>query len=207
MSEEQKENGKEPAANTPEKPEAGASTQPAEKAPAAKPAAPAAAAKPAAEATPPPPPPAGEFGKALEGAGIPVSHLGPDAEGIERIDIAPADLLRAGEFLRDQSQFDLLLSCSGIDWKDRLESVYHLYSTKTHKTLAIKVTAVDEHSPSLMPVWPAADWHERESYDLLGIKYDGHPNLTRILMPIDWLGHPLRKDYKVNDPRLVWNER
>ena len=58
-----------------------------------------------------------------------------------------------------------------------------------------------------MPIWHAADWHERESYDLLGIHYDGHTNLTRILMPNDWLGHPLRKDYKVNDPRLVWNER
>ncbi|HWV45928.1 MAG TPA: NADH-quinone oxidoreductase subunit C, partial [Nitrospira sp.] len=81
------------------------------------------------------------------------------------------------------------------------------YSTKSHKYLALKVTAVNEHSPSLMPVWPAADWHERETYDLLGIHYDGHPNLTRILMPTDWLGHPLRKDYKVNDPRLVWNER
>lgn len=204
MSEEQKEIGKEPVANTSEKTEAGASTQPAEKAPAAKPAAPAAAAKPAEEAAPPP---AGEFGKVLEDARIPVNNLGPDAEGIEMINIAPADLLRAGELLRDKCEFDLLLSCTGIDWKDRLESVYHLYSTKSHKSLAIKVTAENEHSPSLIPVWPAADWHERESYDLLGIKYDGHPNLTRILMPSDWLGHPLRKDYKVNDPRLVWNER
>jgi NADH-quinone oxidoreductase subunit C len=115
--------------------------------------------------------------------------------------------LRAGEVLRDQADFDLLLSCSGVDWKDRLESVYHLYSTKTHKYVALKVTAENEHSPSLTPVWPAADWHERETYDLVGIHYDGHPNLTRILMPIDWLGHPLRKDYKVDDPRLVWNER
>jgi len=194
MSDEQKENGKEPVASTPEKKEA----------PVTKPAAPA---KPAAEAEAPPPIPAGEFGKALEGAGISVKHLGPDALGNEMIDVAPANLLKAGEFLRDKAQFDLLLSCTGIDWKDRLESVYHLYSTKTFKYMAIKVTAENEHSPSLMPVWHAADWHERESYDLLGIQYDGHPNLTRILMPNDWLGHPLRKDYKVNDPRLVWNER
>jgi len=151
--------------------------------------------------------PAGEFGKALDSARIPVKHLGPDAGGIERIDIAPADLIQAGEFLRDKCQFDLLLSCSGVDWKDRLESVYHFYSTKTHKSLSVKVTAENGHSPSLVPLWSAADWHERETYDLLGIHYDGHPNLTRILMPTDWLGHPLRKDYKVDDPRLVWNER
>lgn len=180
MSDEQKEIGKEPATKTPE----------------------------AAEVAVEPSIPAGEYGKALESAKIPVKHLGLDAGGVEMIDIAPADLLKAGEFLRDKSQFDLLLSCSGVDWKDRLESVYHLYSTKSHKYLAVKVTAdANGHSPSLMPIWPAADWHERESYDLLGIHYDGHTNLTRILMPTDWLGHPLRKDYKVNDPRLVWNER
>lgn len=188
MSDEQKETGKEPAANPP----------------AEKPAA--AAAQPAAEEAPPPIP-AGEFGKALESAKISVKHLGMDSAGIEMIDVAPADLLRAGELLRDKNGFDLLMSCSGVDWKDRLESVYHLYSTKTHRYLAIKVTAENGHSPSLMPVWPAADWHERETYDLFGIHYDGHPNLTRILMPIDWIGHPLRKDYKVDDPRLVWNER
>ena len=180
MSEEQKENGKEPASNPPV-----ASTEP-EAAPAI---------------------PAGEFGRTLEAANIPVKHLGTDAVGVEMIDIAPADLLKAGQHLRDNSYFDLLLSCAGVDWKDRLESVYHLYSTRSHKYLALKVTAVNGHSPSLMPVWHAADWHERESYDLLGIHYDGHHNMTRILMPSDWLGHPLRKDYKVDDPRLVWNER
>jgi NADH-quinone oxidoreductase subunit C len=72
----------------------------------------------------------------------------------------------------------------------------------------LKVTAngADE-SPSLYPVWPAVDWHEREAYDLLGIHYIGHPDLRRILMPTYWLGHPLRKDYKEEDPRLVWNRR
>jgi NADH/F420H2 dehydrogenase subunit C len=180
MSDEQKENGKEPEAKTPE---------------------------PAAEAAAEPSIPAGEYGKALESANIPVQHLGPDAAGNEMIGVAPVNALKAGEFLRDRSHFDLLLSCTGVDWKDRLESVYHLYSTKSHQYLALRVTAENEHSPSMMPVWPAADWHEREAYDLLGIHYDGHPNLTRILMPTDWLGYPLRKDYKVNDPRLVWNER
>jgi len=179
MSEEQKETGKEPATKQD------------------------AAVAVAAEPTIP----AGEFGKALDAARIPVRHLGLDAGGMEMVDIAPADLLQAGEHLRDKCQLDLLLSCTGVDWKDRLESVYHFYSIKTHKSLAVKVTAENGHSPSLVPIWNGADWHERESYDLIGIHYDGHPNLTRILMPTDWLGHPLRKDYKVDDPRLVWNER
>ena len=170
---------------------------------------PAAAAKPAATAPaePPPPPPPGEFGKHLEVAELPFTPLGDDAAGVEMMAVPVADILRVAEFLRDKHGFDLLLSASGIDWKDRLETVYHAYGTASKKYIALKVTAVDEHSPSLMPVWPAADWHERESYDLVGIKYDGHPNLSRILMPSDWLGHPLRKDYKVDDPRLVWNER
>lgn len=149
----------------------------------------------------------GEFGTALEQAGLPVTHLGRDAGGTEMLQVLPSNLLEVGRFLRDQCELDLLLSCAGVDWKDRLESVYHIYSTRRHQYVALKVTAESGRSPSLTPVWSAADWHERESYDLIGIHYEGHPNLSRILMPDDWLGHPLRKDYKVDDPRLVWNER
>jgi NADH-quinone oxidoreductase subunit C len=149
----------------------------------------------------------GEFGAALNRAGLPVTHLGRVAVGNEMLQVSPAHLLGVAAFLRDHCELDLLLSCAGVDWKDRLESVYHLYSTRRHQYVALKVAADAGRSPSLTPVWSAADWHERESYDLLGIHYEGHPNLSRILMPNDWLGHPLRKDYKVDDPRLVWNER
>ncbi len=204
MSDEQKENGKEQPGKKADAKEATEKPAAEEKKPAAKPAA---AAKPPAEKEPPPPPEPGEYGKRLESAKIPVTHLGKDAMGIEMIELDHANLLRGAEFLRDECRFDLLVSCAGVDWKDYLESVYHLYSLETHQTLVLKVKAVDEHSPSVTPVWPAADWHERESYDLMGIHYDGHPDLRRILMPTDWLGHPLRKDYKVDDPRLVWNER
>lgn len=163
--------------------------------------------KPADDAEQTPPPEPGEFGKRLEKEGVAVQHLGPDAMGTEMIAFEAGKALDGARVLRDNCQFDLLVYCAGVDWKDRLESVYQLYSTETDKKLIFKVIAENEHSPSMMPVWPAADWHERETYDLYGIQYDGHPNLERILMPNDWLGHPLRKDYKVDDPRLVWNER
>ena len=157
--------------------------------------------------------PAGPFGKRLVEAGYTaIQHLGPDASGKEAIGLPHESLLDICRFLKDEAEFDLLLSCAGVDWPkrpadERFESVYHLYSTHHHQYLVLKITARHEHSPSLTPVWPAADWHERETYDLMGIQYDGHPNLSRILMPSDWLGYPLRKDYKVDDPRLVWNER
>ena len=169
----------------------------------AKPAAPAAAAKEA-----PPPPPPGELGKKLEAKGFKVEHLGPDANGTEMVRLQAADALKASEYLKNDCGFDLAVCCSGMDWKTHRESVYHVYGTENHQFFCFKVNAdANEHAPSLTTVWPALDWHERESYDLFGIQYDGHPKLERILMPSDWLGHPMRKDYKVTDPRLVWNER
>lgn len=179
-------------------------------------------AKPAAPAAkteePPKPIEPGEYGAMLEKAGVAVKHLGKDAEGTEMVGFEVGSALKGAEFLRDKAQFDMLVFCSGVDWPakeategTRLESVYHVYSLDTHKKITLKVPAQkrgeDYFSPSLYPVWPAADWHERETYDLFGIQYEGHPNLKRILMPDDWLGYPLRKDYKMDDPRLVWNQR
>ncbi len=172
----------------------------------------AAAEKPAApkkEETPPPPPEPGPYATLLGKLGFSPAPLGKDATGMEMIELKSSEFLNAAVALRDnaEAQFDLLVSVSGVDWKDRLEAVYHLYSTKTFDRLALKVTAVDEKIPSVVSVWQTADWHERETYDLFGIVFEGHPNLERILMPVDWIGHPMRKDYKVEDPRLVWNER
>lgn len=163
---------------------------------------------PAAKPAPPPPEP-GIYGKLLESRGIPVEHLGKDGYDVEMIRVSADHLLEVARTLKDDPdcRFDLLVSVTGIDLKTERESVAHLFSTETYQKLVLKTKAVAEHVPSLTPVWPAADWHERESYDLMGIIYDGHPNLRRILMPVDWLGHPLRKDYKQDDPRLVWNER
>jgi NADH/F420H2 dehydrogenase subunit C len=156
----------------------------------------------------------GPLGQVLKSKGVMFDPLGADAGGVEMIRATPENLLNVAEALKNLPgcKFDLLLSVSAVDWKTHRESVTHLYSTTHHHYLTLKaVVSVQgdavEILPSLVPVWPAADWHERESYDLMGIHYEGHPNLKRIMMPEDWIGHPLRKDYKEEDPRLIWNRR
>ena len=164
---------------------------------------------PSAAETPALPEP-GYFGRYLQQKGVEIEPLGPDATGNEMVRIGREQLLRAGELLRDwpESPMDFMVCVTGIDWKTHRESVYLLESTISHKRLLIKVLAdANDHSPSLYPVWPAVDWHERETFDLMGIRYDGHPDLRRILMPTYWDGYPLRKGYKEEDPRLVWNRR
>ena len=97
--------------------------------------------------------------------------------------------------------FEMLHSVSGVDWPkdEQLEVVYHLFSYSRRHGIAIKVRVPrdDPKVASLTSLWSAADWHERETYDLLGIVFTGHPHLRRILLPEDWVGHPLRKDYQM----------
>jgi NADH-quinone oxidoreductase subunit C len=98
----------------------------------------------------------------------------------------------------DYFKFDYLMCLSGADYPDRFEVVYHLYSTTLDHKLVLRV-ALDKNDPvteSVTGVWAGADWHEREAFDMFGIKFNGHPNLKRILLPEDWEGYPLRKDYK-----------
>jgi len=102
--------------------------------------------------------------------------------------------------LRDKEEFlfDYLMSLSGMDLGDNLGVVYHLYSMKYKHKLVLKVFApkTDPKVPSVEMIWRSADWHEREAYDLIGVVFEGHHNLVRILCPYDWEGHSLRKDYK-----------
>jgi len=105
-------------------------------------------------------------------------------------------------FLRDEErmQFDYLSCLSGVDYdKDNLAVVYHLYSFALNHKLVIKVVVPksDPKVPTVSDIWAAADWHEREAYDLIGVVFENHPDLRRILCPEDWEGHSLRKDYKV----------
>jgi NADH-quinone oxidoreductase subunit C len=111
-----------------------------------------------------------------------------------------AELVR---YLRDDAhlRFEFCSSVSGVHYpadKDReLHAVYHLQSMTHNRRLRLEVSAPDSdpHIPSVVATYPTADWHERETYDMFGIIFDGHPALTRILMPDDWPGHPQRKDY------------
>ncbi|MDH6112375.1 NADH-quinone oxidoreductase subunit C [Kitasatospora sp. MAP12-15] len=117
--------------------------------------------------------------------------------------IAREHLLQVARTLRDDPalRFELCLGVSGVhylaDPGRELHAVYHLRSITHTRLIRVEVTApdADPHIPSVVSVYPTNDWHEREAYDFFGIVFDGHPALTRIMMPDDWLGHPQRKDY------------
>ncbi|TDF93542.1 NADH-quinone oxidoreductase subunit C [Paenibacillus piri] len=114
--------------------------------------------------------------------------------------------LETAELLKNHSELklDYLRNVSGVDYETYMEVVYHLLSLTTKQEYCIKVKTDREHPtvPSVTPVWPTANWNEREIYDLLGIDFPGHPDLRRIMMPDDWVGHPLRKDYEPLDPEV-----
>lgn len=117
--------------------------------------------------------------------------------------VAREHLVEISKTLRDDGglRFELLSSVSGVDYgvdvPQRLHVVYHFTSMTYRRRIRLEVTldVEDPHLPSLVGVYPTADWQERETWDMFGIVFDGHPALTRILMPDDWDGHPQRKDY------------
>jgi NADH-quinone oxidoreductase subunit C len=178
-----------------------------------KPAAPAAAhdTKPAPPAGPPdPPPPAGaaipafitRLQAAVPGAVEHVSFYVGDWTVIVPVSM----LVEAGRYLRDTPgvAFDFCSDVTASDWPSRpkrFDVIYCLYSTRHHTRVRLKVRA-GEHDPvpSVSGVWPAANWLEREVYDLFGVNFTGHPDRRRILMPDDWQGFPQRKDYPLEGP-------
>jgi NADH-quinone oxidoreductase subunit C len=97
--------------------------------------------------------------------------------------------------------FDQLSCVTGIDTGTTMEVIYHLYSIPFNLSLALKVILPRDNPrvPTLSSVWKSANWLERETYDMYGIIFEDHPDLRRILMPADWEGYPLRKDYKEQD--------
>jgi NADH-quinone oxidoreductase subunit C len=100
--------------------------------------------------------------------------------------------------------FDLCSDVTATDWParaERFDVIYALYSTRLRHRVRLKARIAEGGSlPSVVAVWPAANWLEREVFDLFGIRFDGHPDLRRILMPDDWQGHPQRKDYPLEGP-------
>ena len=95
--------------------------------------------------------------------------------------------------------FDFLQNLTAVDWikDERIELVYHLwsYARRQERVVRIDLPRAQPEAPSVADVWRAADWYEREQFDLFGVVFTGHPDLRRILMPADWVGHPMRKDY------------
>jgi NADH-quinone oxidoreductase subunit C len=113
-------------------------------------------------------------------------------------------------YLRDEEGFELLSDLSGVDYlgvappEDRFLVAYHVTSLSRRVRLRLRVFVPDgdERVPTVSGVWPTANWHEREVYDFFGITFAGHPDLRRILMPDDWEGFPLRKDYPLGGTKV-----
>ena len=127
-----------------------------------------------------------------------VIHRGEITFHVRRQDLpAVAQLFRDDDALR----FEFCSGVSGVNYPDdegrELHAVYHLLSMTHNRRIRLEVSApdADPHIPSIVAIYPTNDWHERETFDMFGIVFDGHPALTRILMPDDWPGHPQRKDY------------
>jgi NADH-quinone oxidoreductase subunit C len=119
----------------------------------------------------------------------------------------PEALVEAFTFLRDDPDcaMEMLHNLTAVEREESLDVVYHLCSYAKHHSLTFRVTMAKPEGgadqawhpevPSVASVYRAADWHEREQWDLLGVHFTGHPDLRRILLPQEWIGHPLRKDY------------
>ena len=126
--------------------------------------------------------------------------------------VTPSEIVRVCRHLKEDPdlRYDFLSDLTAVDRlreHPRFEVVYHLYSLQFKRRVRLKVLVEEgEAVPSVTQVWGTADWHEREVYDMFGVGVEGHPDLRRILMPEDWEGHPLRKDYPVQASPKWWEE-
>ena len=135
------------------------------------------------------------------------------ADAIERVVVDRGELtlhvkreklVEVAYVLRDKLLFEMCMGVNGVHYPNEsgreLHAVYPLLSITNNRRIRLEVACPDSdpHIPSLVEVWAGNNWHERETFDMFGIIFDGHPALTRILMPDDWLGHPQRKDYALN---------
>ncbi|HEX9874221.1 MAG TPA: NADH-quinone oxidoreductase subunit C [Deferrimonas sp.] len=121
------------------------------------------------------------------------------------VTVKKEDIVAISTFLKEELGYNFLCDLCGVDYlgeAPRFMVVYNLYNIATKDRLRVKVP-VEESDPrvdSVIGVWGTANWHERECWDLMGISFNNHPDLRRILMPADWEGHPLRKDYPLQGP-------
>ena len=134
-----------------------------------------------------------EFSDAIERVIVDRGELTPHVKREEMVEVALV--------LRDKLLFEVCLGVNGVHYPEdkgrELHAIYPLLSMTNNRRIRLEVSVPDNdaHIPSLVEVWAGNNWHERETYDMFGIIFDGHPALTRILMPDDWPGHPQRKDY------------
>lgn len=134
--------------------------------------------------------------------------------GYTAVSVRAAALVEACRLLRDDPElrFDLLIFVTAVDYSQmgkhpRFWTVYNLYSMPFQRRLFLKVPLDSDPPvcPSVADIWPAANWHEREVYDLMGVTFQGHSDLRRILLPEDWVGHPLRKDYPLGGEEVAFS--
>jgi NADH-quinone oxidoreductase subunit C len=119
--------------------------------------------------------------------------------------VAPETAVQACEAAK-AAGYNFLETVTAVDWlpaEPRFAITYHIlsHSLKSRLRLVAWLDSTDPVIPSIVPVWPSANFYEREVFDLFGVRFANHPNMTRIMMPEDWLGHPLRKDYPVEGYR------
>jgi NADH-quinone oxidoreductase subunit C len=176
-----------------------------------KPAAPAAGHSPAAPAKPAGPVPIpldspmvgklkGQYGSGIREAS---SYLGQNYLVVE-----PAIVFELLQILRDGEQFDYCVDITAVHYPERekqFDLLWILYSFSKNERIRVKIMIADGESvPSAVPIWATANWLEREVFDMFGIRFDGHPDLKRILLPDGWKGHPLRKDYGIIQQDQEW---
>ena len=163
---------------------------------------------PAAPAAPAPDPWTGELPDAVRKAfpGVPIESL--VFRGQNFFIVPKESLLPVANYLKSESGFNLLADLTAVDYpkkEKRFEVIYQLYSFPRNERLRVKVPLGDgETIESVVPVWGVADWLEREAFDMFGIRFEHHPNLRRILLPEEWQGHPLRKDYGILQQDTRW---
>lgn len=129
------------------------------------------------------------------------------ARGELTLEIRPEAIVAVCRFLKCEQGFVRLSSITGVDRhpaEPRFEVVYHLHSLQPERRLRLKCRLQGEapEIDSVTPVWRGADWYERETFDLFGVRFRNHPCLRRLLLPDDWEGHPLRKDYAITGTRV-----
>lgn len=147
-----------------------------------------------------------QFGEAITEA---VATLGQQIVRVNK-----ESLIRLCNFLHDDEEalFDMCTDLTAVHWPDRagqeFDVVILLYSVPKNRRLRVKVSVADgEACPSVTPIWSGANWMEREVFDMFGLRFDGHPDLRRILLPEDWPGHPLRKEYPIEYRDNAWTDK